>query len=91
MALARPLRQFRCCVDFSIMAGRDGTNGATSSDENPFWGLVAGARRAVNRFVWQIDEEQEARMRAYLDETYGGADFEGRPQRGVMLDSLRRV
>jgi hypothetical protein len=74
------------------MAGRDGTRGASTSGQASVWSnWVTGARQLVNRLVFQIDEEQEARMRAYLDETYGAQDGEGRGHRGVMMDSLRRA
>ena len=74
------------------MAGRDGTRGASTSGQGSVWNnWVTGARQLVNRLVFQIDEEQEARMRAYLDETYGAQDGEGRGNRGVMMDSLRRA
>ena len=74
------------------MAGRDGTRGASTSGQASVWSnWVTGARQLVNRLVFQIDEEQEARMRAYLDETYGEQDGEGLGNRGVMMDSLRRA
>jgi hypothetical protein len=41
----------------------------------------------VNRVVFQIDEEQEARMRAYLDETYGSDPVGG--DGPVQMGSLR--
>ncbi len=81
------------------MAGRDAGGASTSArDTGGFfsssssWSTWARqARQLVNRVVFQIDEEQEARMRAYLDETYGGADFETRRDRPVQMDALRRV
>ena len=46
------------------------------------------ARQLVNRVVFQIDEEQEARMRAYLDETYG-SDPAGAGGGPVQMGALR--
>ena len=78
-----------------------GTRGSAASSSQPagaeeaWWpptqsnmrALALQVRTAVNRVVFQIDAEQEARMRAYLDETYG----DGKPQgeRPIMMDALR--
>ncbi len=77
-----------------------GARGSAASSSQPaeanFWlptqgnlrALAAQMRTVVNRVVFQIDAEQEARMRAYLDETYG----DRRPQEGerpIRMDSLR--
>ena len=50
-------------------------------------------RQQFNRLVFQIDAEQEARMRAYLDQTYGDRFDEGRrgKDRPIQMDSLRCV
>ena len=53
--------------------------------------LGAAVRTHVNRLVFQIDAEQEARMRAYLDETYGDRAPEAHGERPIQMDALRCV
>jgi len=67
--------------------------GAASSPSAPSGAMawVQSARVLVNRVVFGMDEEQEARMRQYLDETYGSSERETRRSRPVQLGSLRRV
>lgn len=72
---------------------REGGSGVPQpgpSPAPPDWASRLGvwARQLVNRVVFQIDEEQEARMRAYLDETYG-SDPVGGGDGPVQMGSLR--
>ena len=84
-----------------------GSDAAAASSSAPVDGVAAwwpprqGAlnalgqqvRQQFNRLVFQIDAEQEARMRAYLDQTYGDGFDEGRrgKDRPIQMDSLRCV
>ena len=83
-----------------------GSDAAAASSSEPegvaaWWPPRPGALNALglqvrqnfNRLVFQIDAEQEARMRAYLDQTYGDSFEEGRrgKDRPIQMDSLRCV
>ena len=71
------------------MSGREGGGNAPAGDASWVVKFSSWTRQLVNRVVFQIDEEQEARMRAYLDETYGSEPADGRGNRPVQMGALR--
>jgi hypothetical protein len=82
--------------------GSDAGAASSSAPEGEAWPPLQGALQAgfakvkqqLTRLVFQIDAEQEARMRAYLDQTYGDSFEEGRrgrEDRPIQMNSLRCV
>lgn len=81
--------------------GSDAGAASSSAPQGEAWPPLQGALQAgfakvkqqLTRLVFQIDAEQEARMRAYLDQTYGDSFEEGRRgrDRPIQMNSLRCV
>ena len=81
--------------------GSDAGAASSSAPEGEAWPPLQGALQAgfakvkqqLTRLVFQIDAEQEARMRAYLDQTNGDSFEEGRrgTDRPIQMNSLRCV
>jgi hypothetical protein len=69
--------------------GRRGSVGGFSAWMPTLTAELATMKTKISRFVFQIDEEQEARMRAYLDETYGDKKRGDEGERPIQMDALR--
>jgi hypothetical protein len=69
--------------------GRRGSVGGFSAWMPTLTAELATMKTKISRFVFQIDEEQEARMRAYLDETYGDKKHGVSGERPIQMDALR--
>jgi hypothetical protein len=52
-------------------------------------GFLNTVRLHANRVIFQIDEAQEQRMRAYLDETYGDKRRANSGEQPIQMDALR--